>query len=98
MSRLLTPAAVADQWGVSVRYVQKKIAAGELQAVAFGPKLVRVYPEAVDAYEAARCQPISSSAPSSTASPVSGTSHGRMGDARVVSLQRRMTSGGPNNS
>lgn len=51
MTKLLTIHDVAERWSCSARTVQKKIATGELPAVHLGPKLVRIRPEDVEAFE-----------------------------------------------
>ena len=92
MSAYLTVQNVADRYQVSSRTVQRWIAVGDLQAVSFGPKLLRIPPSALAAYEAKLCPTIDLNGPSSTASdPPAGTSSGPKRVAAIVSLQRRMT-------
>lgn len=58
----LTPRDVASRWQVNVRTVERKIQSGELPVVRFGPRIVRIKREDLEAYEA-RC---SEAAPAST--------------------------------
>lgn len=82
----LTAKDIADRWQVNVRTVERKLQAGELPAVRFGPRIVRVRQEDLEAYECALNDH------RSTASlPPSGMSSGRKADARVAYLQKRMT-------
>jgi len=85
---LLTVRDVAAKWSVSPRTVERYIERGDLQALRFGPKLIRIKPEAVEAFEESLCPTTDSSGPSSTSTePSSGTSPGRKIDARVVKLR-----------
>ncbi len=87
----LTVRDVADRFQCSARTVERMIERGELQAFRLGPKLIRIPPTAIEAFEARVC-PTDSTAPSSTANdPASGTSAGPMADARVVALRARLT-------
>ena len=88
----LTVKNVADRFQVSTRTVERLIATGQLSAVRFGPKLLRIPPAALEAYEAKICPTTASTDPSSTeGSPPAGTSSGPKRDARVVSLRARRT-------
>lgn len=90
-TRLLTVHEVAVRWACSSRTVQRAIEDGRLRARRFGPKLIRVHPDDLEAFEATTCD-TNSSAPSSMAdSPPSGTSAGPKADARVAYLQRKPT-------
>jgi excisionase family DNA binding protein len=78
MPRLLTPADVAEQWSVSTKTVLRMIDAGALPALRFGPRLVRIRPEDVEAAEVALTRgvpEVKSAAPRR--------------DARLVALQER---------
>ncbi len=87
----MTPRDIAERWQCSVRTVERKISDGTLRAVRFGPKLVRIRPEDLTAFEETLC---ALNDPQSTAgAPTPGTSSGPRADARVASLQRRQTRG-----
>lgn len=47
---LLTKAEVAEHLHVTVRTVDRLIAAGEIKAVRLGHRTTRVHPDSVDAY------------------------------------------------
>lgn len=87
----LTVKAVADRFAISARTVERWIERGELPAVRLGPKLTRIRPIDLEAFEAKLCPNTASNDPSSTDDePKSGTSSGAKGAAAVVSLQRRL--------
>lgn len=50
--KAMTVASLAAHWGVSDTFVYSLIKAGELEAFRLGGKLIRIRPEAVEAYEA----------------------------------------------
>jgi excisionase family DNA binding protein len=88
----LTVKDVADTIQVSSRTVERWIERGDLLAVRFGPKLLRIRPTDLKEFEAKLCPTTASNDPSSTESnPTSGTSAGRKTDARVVALRDRRT-------
>lgn len=88
----LTVRDVAERFVVSVRTVERWISRGELSAVALGPKLTRIRPTDLEAFEARLCLTTASNDQASTESAASGTSSGRKVDARVVNLRARRTS------
>jgi excisionase family DNA binding protein len=54
MTRPYTPATLAERWGCSARHVRDLIAEGQLEAFRLGDKLLRIKPEAVEAFECQR--------------------------------------------
>ncbi len=82
----LTAKDIAKRWQVNVRTVERKLQSGELPAKRFGPRIVRVRQEDLEAYECAL-----NDRGSTESRPPSGTSSGPKADARVAFLQRRMT-------
>lgn len=92
MSAYMTVKGVAKQYAVSARTVERWIERGELTALRLGPKITRIRPTDLDAFEAKLCRTTDSNDRSSTESAASGTSSGLTADARIVSLQRRRTS------
>jgi excisionase family DNA binding protein len=87
---LLTTKEVADLWNCSARQVYAMIERGQLPVVRFGPKLIRVHPDAVA--EVQKCLTTGSLAPSSMEdNPTSGTSFGQMDAEAAASLRRRLT-------
>lgn len=88
----MTVKAVADRFVVSTRTVERWIEHGQLSVIRLGPKLTRIRPSDLEAFEATLCPNTASNDPSSTEdSPTSGTSAGRRADARVVALRDRLT-------
>ena len=88
----LTVQNVADRFQVSARTIQRLIERGDLQAVSFGPKLLRIPPSALEMYEANLCPTTDLNGPLLTENDQSaGTSSGPKRVAAIVSLQRRMT-------
>jgi len=87
----LTVREVAEHFQISTRTVERWIEREELPAYRFGPKLTRIRPSDLEAFEAKLCPNTASNDPSSTEGPPqSGTSSGPKADAAVVSLQRRL--------
>lgn len=73
----MTPREVAEHFKVSTRTVERLIERGVLSCVRLGPKLTRIRPADLEAYEASLCLTTASNDPSSTASnPGPGTSAG----------------------
>lgn len=88
----MTPREVAEHFKVSTRTVERLIERGELSCIRLGPKLTRIRPADLEAYEASLCLTTASNDPSSTESnPGPGTSSGPKDGAAIVSLARRMT-------
>jgi len=87
----LTVRNVAEHFQVSTRTVERWIEREELPAARLGPKLTRIRPSDLEAFEAKLCPNANSNDPSSTDdSRTPGTSSGPRDAAAVVSLQRRL--------
>ena len=83
---VFTPRTLADEWGVSERHVRNLIANGELRAVRFGQKLLRIREEDVEDFV---CRQITDS-PSIAESGASLTTTNEADDTalRLVRLTR----------
>ncbi|WP_162987172.1 helix-turn-helix domain-containing protein [Sphingomonas paeninsulae] len=53
MAYALTVKTLAEKWGCSMSFVYSEIDKGRLTVMRLGPKLIRIRPDDVEAYEAA---------------------------------------------
>ena len=86
---LLTPKDVAERWRCSLATVMRVIRQGKLRATHLGPKLVRIHPEELEAYERSCIAP-AAQAPTDSPGPSGDHPAKPARDARLVALQRRM--------
>jgi excisionase family DNA binding protein len=47
--RYISLGEAAERYGVSIRTIRRRISAGELKAIRFGPRLIKVDPDDLDA-------------------------------------------------